>query len=32
MVAVSFALIQKALDEVLQSVQIEKLKLQVLSY
>ena len=32
MVVVSFALIQKALDEVLQSVQIEKLKLQVLSY
>ena len=32
MVVVSFALIQKALDEVLQSNQIEKLKLQVLSY
>ena len=32
MVVVSFALIQKALDEVVQSVQIEKLKLQVLSY
>ena len=32
MVVVSFDLIQKALDEVLQSVQIEKLKLQVLSY
>ena len=32
MVVVSFSLIQKALDEVLRSVQIEKLKLQVLSY
>ena len=32
MVVGSFALIQKALDEVLQSIQIEKLKLQVLSY